>query len=84
MLAARLPYCQATDLLRSFVQVPIDHCSLYRLAQRAGAAIVAEEDKLQQSVFTRGEIPDQAAKEREIILAAVDDTLLCAQRDEEP
>jgi hypothetical protein len=80
-LATRLPYRQATSLLRSFVEAPIDHRSLYRWVQREGAAIVAEEDDLQQAVFQHGVVPARDPKERELILAEVDGTFLRAQRE---
>jgi hypothetical protein len=81
-LATRLPYRQATSLLGSFVEAPIDHRSLYRWVQREGAAIVAEEDDLQEAVFQHGEVPARDPKERELILAEVDGTFLRAQREE--
>jgi len=81
-LATRLPYRQATSLLSSFVEAPIDHRSLYRWVQREGAAIVAEEDDLQRAVFQHGEVPERHPKERELILAEVDGTFLRAQREE--
>jgi hypothetical protein len=81
-LATRLPYRQATSLLSSFVEAPIDHRSLYRWVQKEGAAIVEEEDDLQEAVFQHGVIPDRDSKEREIVLAEVDGTFLRAQREE--
>lgn len=81
-LATRLPYRQATFLLQSFVEAPIDHRSLYRWVQREGIVIVAEEDDLQQAVFQHGEVPERHPKERELILAEVDGTFLRAQREE--
>jgi hypothetical protein len=81
-LATRLPYRQATYLLRSFVEAPIDHRSLYRWVQKAGAQIVDEEDDLQAAVFTHGEVPPRDLQEREIVLAEVDGTFLRAQREE--
>jgi hypothetical protein len=81
-LATRLPYRQATYLLRGFVEAPIDHRSLYRWVQREGAAIVEEEDDLQQAVFQHGEVPARDPTRRELILAEVDGTFLRAQREE--
>ncbi|MEW6569346.1 MAG: UPF0236 family transposase-like protein [Chloroflexota bacterium] len=83
-LATRLPYRQATYLLllRGFVEAPIDHRSLYRWVQREGAAIVEEEDDLQQAVFQHGEVPARDPRQRELILAEVDGTFLRAQREE--
>jgi len=81
-LATRLPYRQATHLLSNFVEVPIDHRSLYRWVQREGAGIVAEEDDLQEAVFQHGEVPARDPTRREIILAEVDGTFLRAQREE--
>lgn len=83
-LATRLPYRQATCLLSGWVQAPIDHRSLYRWVQATGAALVAEEDKLQTAVFVDGEIPPRDDREREIVLAEVDGTFLRAQREEGP
>lgn len=81
-LATRLPYRQAAYLLGAFVEEPIDHRSLYRWVQKAGAQIVAEEDELQTEVFKHGVIPPRDPQEREIILAEVDGTFLRAQREE--
>jgi hypothetical protein len=81
-LAIRLPYRQATHLLSRLVEAPIDHRSLYRWVQRQGAAIVAEEDDLQEAVFKHGEVPARDPREREIVLAEVDGTFLRAQREE--
>ena len=81
-LATRLPYRQATYLLRSFVEEPIDHRSLYRWVQKAGAQIVNEEDELQTAVFDHGVVPPRDEEKREIILAEVDGTFLRAQREE--
>jgi hypothetical protein len=81
-LATRLPYRQATCLLSDFVEAPIDHRSLYRWVQKAGARIVVEEDDLQIAVFTHGEIPPRDREERELVLAEVDGTFLRAQREE--
>ncbi len=80
-LATRLPYRQATYLLSTFVQAPIDHRSLYRWVQKAGTQIVDEEDELQTAVFTHGEVPPRDLKEREIVLAEVDGTFLRSQRE---
>jgi len=52
-LATRLPYRQATYLLGSFLEEDVDHRSLYRWVQKAGAKIITEEDQLQQEVFQR-------------------------------
>ncbi len=81
-LATRIPYRQATYLLGTFVDEPIDHRTLYRWVQKTGAAIVLEEDELQQAVFRDGEVPPRDDREREIVLAEVDGTFLRAQREE--
>jgi hypothetical protein len=81
-LATRIPYRQATYLLRTFVDAPIDHRSLYRWVQKTGARIVEEEDEMQAAVFTHGEVPPRDHQEREIVLAEVDGTFLKAQREE--
>jgi len=81
-LATRLPYRQATCLLRVLVDAPIDHRSLYRWVQNAGAQIVEEEDELQTEVFEYGVVPDSDEQERELVLALVDGTMLRAQREE--
>jgi hypothetical protein len=81
-LATRLPYRQATYLLGTFVEEAIDHRTLYRWVQQSGAAIVLEEDGLQQAVFRDGVIPDRHPTEREIILAEVDGTFLRSQRED--
>lgn len=83
-LATRLPFRQAAYLLGSFVDEEIDHRSLHRWVQKAGAQIVAEEDELQTAVFVHGEIPPRDDREREIVLAEVDGTFLRAQREEGP
>jgi hypothetical protein len=81
-LATRVPYRQATYLLGTFLDEAIDHRTLYRWVQQAGAAIVLEEDEQQQEVFKRGVIPERDPTEREIILAEVDGTFLRSQREE--
>lgn len=81
-LATRLPYRQATHLLSAFVEAPIDHRSLYRWVQRAGAKIVTEEDQQQTATFVHGEVPPRDPQQREIVLAEVDGTFLRAQREE--
>lgn len=81
-LATRIPYRQATYLLGTFVDEPIDHRTLYRWVQKAGAEIVLEEDELQQAVFRDGVVPPRDREEREIVLAEVDGTFLRAQREE--
>jgi hypothetical protein len=81
-LATRLPYRQAACLLVSFMGEPIDHRSLYRWVQKAGAQIVDEEDELQTAVFEHGVVPPRDGEKREIILAEVDGTFLRAQREE--
>jgi hypothetical protein len=81
-LATRLPYRQATYLLGTFVEDAIDHRTLYRWVQQTGAAIVVEEDELQEAVFQDGVIPDRDPTEREIILAEVDGTFLRSQRED--
>jgi hypothetical protein len=83
-LATRLPYRQASYLLSTFVEEHIDHRSLYRWVQKTGAAIVFEEEELQQAVFRDGVIPPRDDTQREIILAEVDGTFLRAQREEGP
>lgn len=81
-LATRLPYRQAAYLLGGFLEEEIDHRSLYRWVQKAGAQIVEEEDKLQTAVFEHGVVPPRDRKEREIVLTEVDGTFLRAQREE--
>jgi hypothetical protein len=83
-LATRLPYRQATSLLSSWLHAPVDHRSLYRWVQAAGAQVVSEEDDLQQAVFSNGEIPPRDPQQREIVLAEVDGTFLRAQREQAP
>ena len=80
-LATRLPYRQAAHLLGGFLDEDIDHRSLYRWVQKAGAQIVAEEDELQTAVFEHGVVPPRDRKEREIVLTEVDGTFLRAQRE---
>jgi hypothetical protein len=81
-LATRMPYRQATYLLSNFVEVSMDHRSLYRWVQKEGAAIVEEENDLQEAVFQHGEVPARHPTQRELILAEVDGTFLRAQREE--
>lgn len=81
-LATRLPYRQAAYLLGGFLEEDIDHRSLYRWIQKAGAQIVEEEDELQTDVFEHGVVPPRDRKEREIVLTEVDGTFLRAQREE--
>ena len=81
-LATRLPYRQAATLLSDVLEEEIDHRSLYRWVQKAGARLVAEEDALQQAVFEHGEVPPRGSEECELILAEVDGTFLRSQREE--
>ncbi len=81
-LATRLPYRQAAYLLGGFLDEEIDHRSLYRWVQKAGAQIVDEEDQLQTDVFEHGVVPPRDQEEREIVLTEVDGTFLRAQREE--
>lgn len=81
-LATRVPYRQAAYLLGDFLEEEIDHRSLYRWVQKAGAEIVDEEDEMQSAVFEHGEVPPRDLKEREIVLAEVDGTFLRSQREE--
>jgi hypothetical protein len=83
-LATPLPYRQATSLLSSWLQASVDHRSLYRWVQAAGAQVVSEEDDLQQAVFSNGEIPPRDPQPREIVLTEVDGTFLRAQPEEAP
>lgn len=81
-LATRLPYRQATYLLSTFIDEAIDHRSLYRWVQKAGAQIVEEEDRLQTEVFEHGVVPPRDQEKREIVLAEVDGAILRSQREE--
>lgn len=81
-LATRIPYRQATYLLSTFVEEPLDHRTLYRWVQATGAKIVEEEDELQQAVFRDGVVLPRPAEEREFILAEVDATFVRAQRED--
>lgn len=81
-LATRIPYRQAAYLLGGFLDEEIDHRSLYRWVQNAGAKIVEEEDELQTEVFEYGVVPARDEQERELVLALVDGTMLRAQREE--
>jgi len=81
-LATRIPYRQAAYLLGGFLDEEIDHRSLYRWVQNAGAQIVEEEDELQTEVFEHGVVPARDEQERELVLALVDGTMLRAQREE--
>ncbi|MGA9533435.1 MAG: UPF0236 family protein, partial [Anaerolineales bacterium] len=81
-LATRLPYRQATYLLGTFIDEQIDHRTLYRWVQQAGAAIVLEEDEQQQAVFRDGVVPERDPTQREIVLAEVDGTFLKSQRED--
>ena len=83
-LATRLPFRQAACLLGTFVDEAIDHRSLHRWIQKAGAQIVRAEDALQQAVFANGALPPQDDRQRELILTEVDGTFLRAQREEGP
>lgn len=83
-LATRLPFRQAACLLGAFVDEAIDHRSLHRWIQKAGAQIVTAEDELQQAVFSHGALPPQDDRQREIILTEVDGTFLRAQREDSP
>lgn len=83
-LATRLPYRQATLLLGGLLDESLDHRTLHRWLQQAGARIVAEQDHQQTAVFVHGEIPPRDVRQREIVLAEVDGTFLRAQREEGP
>ena len=80
-LATRLPYRQAAYLLSGFLDEDIDHRSLYRWVQKAGALIVVEEDELQQDVFEHGVVPPRDLQQREIVLTEVDGTFIRSQRE---
>jgi hypothetical protein len=83
-LATRLPFRQAAYLLSTFIDEAVDHRSLHRWVQKAGARIVTEEDELQMAVFEDGVIPARDGRQRELILTEVDGTFLRAQREESP
>jgi hypothetical protein len=83
-LATRLPFRQAACLLGTFVDEAIDHRSLHRWIQKAGAQVVMAEDALQQAVFANGALPPQDDRQRELILTEVDGTFLRAQREDGP
>lgn len=83
-LATRLPFRQAAYLLSTFIDEAVDHRSLHRWVQKAGARIVTEEDELQMAVFEDGVIPARDGIQRELILTEVDGTFLRAQREESP
>lgn len=83
-LASRVPYRQATQILVSMLEAPVDHRTVYSWVQQAGAQVVAEEDEEQEAVFGRGEVPVSAEGERELVVAEVDGTFIKAQREEVP
>lgn len=83
-LATRLPYRQATQLLREMVGAFIDHRTVYTWVQQAGARVVAEEDEEQEAVFGQGKTCPVAQGGREIVVAEVDGTFLKAQREGVP
>jgi hypothetical protein len=83
-LATRLPFRQAAHLLSIFINETVDHRSLHRWVQKAGARIMTEEDELQTAVFEDGVIPARDPRQRELILTEVDCTFLRAQREEGP
>jgi hypothetical protein len=57
VLATRIPCRQAAYLPGDFLEEEIDHRSLYRWGQKAGAETVDEEDEMQSAVFGRSEDP---------------------------
>lgn len=83
-LATRLPYRQATHLLRRWIGAFVDHRTVYAWVKQAGVKVVAEEDALQEAVFGYGEVPPCAPGERELVVTEVDGTFIKAQREEFP
>lgn len=83
-LATRLPYRQATTLLRGWLGVWVDHRTVYSWVKQAGVKVIEEEDALQEAVFEHGEVPTSAPGERELVVAEVDGTFVKAQRETFP
>lgn len=82
--ATRVTYRQAAHLLGALLDLPLDHRTLFRWVQQAGATIVAHEDAQQTAVFDDGELPVSDPTPREIIVAEVDGTFLHAQHEDMP
>ncbi|MDI6773703.1 MAG: UPF0236 family protein [bacterium] len=82
--ATRVTYRQAAHLLGALLDVPLDHRTLFRWVQQAGATIVACEDAQQTAVFADGDLPVSDPTPREIIVAEVDGTFLHAQHEDMP
>lgn len=83
-LATRIPYRQATQLLTDLLEDQVDHRTVWRWVQEAGAQVVAEEDAQQEAVFGQGEEAACDPREREIVVSQVDGTFLKAQREGVP
>ena len=83
-LATRIPYRQATAILRRLLGAPLDHRTLYAWVQQAGAKVVEEEDDRQEAVFGCGEQPASDPGVREIVVTEVDGTFIKAQREQVP
>src|SRR3990172_9049139 len=83
-LATHIPYRQAATILSRLLETPLDHRTVYAWVQRAGAAVVEEEDALQEAVFGDGEQPPSDPGVREIVVTEVDGTFIKAQREQVP
>lgn len=83
-LATRLPYRQATLVLRGWLKAWVDHRTVYAWVREAGAQVVAEEEVHQEAVFGHGEVPPCGEGDRELVVAEVDGTFVKAQREGVP
>ena len=83
-LATRIPYRQAATILSRLLGTPLDHRTVYAWVRQAGAAVVEEEDALQEAVFGDGEQPVSDPGVREIVVTEVDGTFIKAQREGVP
>jgi hypothetical protein len=84
LLATRLPYRQAAQLLGRLLDEAVDHRTLYGWVKAEGQVLVDKERQLQESVFEDGEVPPSDDEERELVVAVVDGTYLKAQREGQP
>ncbi len=82
--ATRMTYRQAAHLLGGLLDVSLDHRTLYRWVQQAGAEVVTGEDVQHTAVFVDGALPESHPTVREIVVAEVDGTFLRAQHEEVP
>jgi hypothetical protein len=83
MLATRIPYRQATEVVGRLVGEAVDHHAVYQWVRAEGQQVIDEETARQEATFVDGLAPERDERQRELVVAVVDGTYIRAQREEQ-